>query len=130
MNKEEIIRYLKKVGFNTRKIVVISEAAMVLQNIKDSATKIDIAVREDYETLLLNNYDCMAALKDVNDIVLSYKYDDVINFWRNYFTYDVDYVDGVPCQKVSDIVFLKKELNRKEDVRDLKLIYKKRGYYE
>ena len=58
MNKEEIIKVLKKYNFDKNKYIVISGVAMVFLGIKEKINDIDISVTEDYYEYLLNNYNC------------------------------------------------------------------------
>ena len=59
MNRENIIKILKKYNFDNEKYIVISGASMVIHGIKDKTSDIDIAVTKDYYEYLLNHYECI-----------------------------------------------------------------------
>ena len=52
MNKREIIEKLKKYNFDFSKYIVISGAAMVIHDVKEETSDIDIAVSDDYYLFL------------------------------------------------------------------------------
>ena len=123
MNRKEIINYLKKYNFNTKKDIVISRAAMVLYGFKDDTPDIDIAVTKEYKKELLKNYNCVLENVETD----SYMIDDVINFGENFYKRRREYIEGFPVMKPMDIVDLKRKLNRAKDKKDLKIIFDKIG---
>ncbi len=124
MNRNEIIKVLKKYNFNPKKYVVISGAAMVLYGFKDETPDIDIAVTKEYEKELLENYKC--ELENITkDGKKAYMIDDVINFAANHYKRSKEYVNNFPVMKVKDLIELKQKLNRTKDKKDLKLIFDK-----
>lgn len=123
MKRNEIIDKLKKYNLNLDRYIVISGAAMVLYGIKEETPDIDISVDKDYEENLLNNYN--AKLEKINsDGTKAYIINDELNFGSNYYTENKAYINGIPVQKVEDILSLKLILNREKDKKDIELIKK------
>ncbi len=123
MKRNEIIDKLKKYNLNLDRYIVISGAAMVLYGIKEETPDIDISVDKDYEEKLLNNYN--AKLEKINsDGTKAYIINDELNFGSNYYTENKAYINGIPVQKVEDILSLKLILNREKDKKDIELIKK------
>ena len=121
MNKEEIIKILKRYNFDTNKYIVISGAAMVLQEIKEQTSDIDIAVEEDYSDYLLNNYDCI--FERVNEYGINcYMIDNVINFSETYYDSNYKVIENIKVQDANDILKLKQKLKREKDISDIKLL--------
>ena len=121
MNKEEILKVLKKYNFDKDKYIVISGAAMVLLGIKEKTNDIDIAIKEEYYDYLLNNYSCtFERVNEHNNKI--YFIDDVINFSSSYYKSNFVLVDDIPVQTIEDILELKLYLNREKDKKDIELI--------
>ena len=76
MDKNQIIKIIKKYKLDKSKFIVISGAALVLLGIKKTANDIDIWCDNDYCDYLLNNYDCK--LERINEF--GEKYSDVSQF--------------------------------------------------
>ncbi len=124
MNREEILKILKKYNLDAKKYVVISGAAMVLYGFKDETPDIDIAVTKSYYKELLEKYDCVLENIDKNGNK-AYLIDDTINFGINYYSRSKEYIEKIPVQRLKDLISLKQKLNRKKDREDLKLIFEK-----
>ena len=122
MKRNEIIEVLKKYSLDLKRYVVISGAAMVIYGFKEETGDIDIAVTKDYEEELLKNYNAVLENVDPNGNN-AYMINDIINFGSNYYSNEREYVDGIPVQRVEDIIKLKKMLNRDKDIKDLESIY-------
>ena len=94
---------------------------MVLLGIKESTNDIDIAIKEEYEEYLLNNYNCV--FEKNNDYSKAvYFIDNVINFSVSYYNKKDILIDDIPVQKPEDILILKISLNREKDKKDIKFI--------
>lgn len=129
MNKKEIIRILKKYNFDTKEYVVISGACMVLHGIKEETSDIDIAVSKKYYKFLLKNYNCeFERINEFGEKI--YFIDDIINFGKTYYSKNIEYIDDIPILNIDELIKLKRNLNRKKDIKDLKLIYKYKEKYE
>ena len=122
MNREDIIKKLKEYKFDVENYIVISGAAMVLYGFKDDTRDIDISCSERYTNKLLESYDCELEY-EYSDGSKAYMIDDIINFGSNYYSNERDYIEGIPVQRVEDIIKLKKKLNREKDLKDLEAIY-------
>lgn len=121
MNKKEIISILKKYNFDKNEYVVISGAAMVLYNLKETTSDIDLSVSEDYLKFLLENYECtFDKLNEYGKEV--YYIDDIINVGVSYMPNKKEFIDDIPVSSVDDIIKLKKHLNRDNDKIDLERI--------
>lgn len=121
MNKEEILRVLKKYNFDSNKYIVISGAAMVLLGIKESTNDIDIAIKEEYYDYLLTNYNCVFEKNnEYNKRV--YFIDNVINFSSSYYKNNFVLIEDIPVQTIEDILELKLFLNREKDKKDIEFI--------
>ena len=121
MNKEKIVKILNEYNLDKQEYIVISGAAMVLLGIKESTKDIDIGVTKDYYDYLLSHYNCVFDIYNVFNNAC-YMIDDTINFGIDYYTNDNVLIDGIPVQTIDDIINLKKSLNRKKDIEDIKKI--------
>ncbi len=124
MNREQILKILKKYNFNPKKYVVISGAAMVLYGFREETPDIDIAVTKEYYKELLEKYDCVLENIDKNGNK-AYLIDDIVNFGTNYYCRSKEYIENIPVQRLKDLISLKQKLNRTKDKKDLKLIFEK-----
>ena len=122
MNREEIIQKLKEYKLDINEYIVISGAAMVLYGFKEETRDIDISTTLEYKKYLLDHFNCELENKESD----AYMIDNILNFGINYYSEDKIFIDGIPTQKVEDIIKLKKFLNRDKDKKDLQLIYKKK----
>ena len=125
MNKKEILNILKKYNLKTEKYIIISSAAMVLNNIKKETKDIDISVEKDYEKELLKNYKCELEreIMDNNKKYKAYMIDDIINFSTHYYgEYKTKKIEGYNVQRIEEILKLKQRLNREKDKKDIILL--------
>ncbi len=121
MNKEQIIKILKKYKLNIKEYIVISGAAMVILGIKEKTNDIDISVTKEYYEYLKNNYNVtFDKINRYNNEV--YFIDNVINFGIDYYTENYINVDGINVETPNEILKLKRSLNREKDLKDIKLI--------
>ena len=121
MNKEQIIKILKKYKLNNKEYIVISGAAMVILGIKEKTNDIDISVTKEYYEYLKNNYNVtFDKINRYNNEV--YFIDNVINFGIDYYTENYINVDGINVESPNEILKLKRSLNREKDLKDIKLI--------
>lgn len=125
MNKKEILKKLKKYNLKEEKYIIISSAAMVLNNIKKETKDIDIAVDEEYEKELLKNYKCTLEreITDNNKKYKAYMIDDIINFSTHYYgEYKTKKIENYNVQRIEEILKLKQRLNRDKDKKDIKIL--------
>lgn len=91
MNREEIIKELKRYNFDIKKYIVISGTAMVLHGIKNGTPDIDLSIVPEYEEELLEDY--FAVLEHTNtDGTHAYMIDDIINFGVKYYSLPSIYI--------------------------------------
>jgi len=117
LNKEEILNILKSLDFDKNEYIVISGASLVVQGVKEETSDIDIVISEKLEKSLTNlNYH----IGFNNDKV--YELDN-IEFFRTYYD-ETDYIiiDGIRFATLESTLELKKRLNRKKDIKDIKAI--------
>ena len=132
MNKKEILNTLKKYNLKTEKYIIISSAAMVLNNIKKETKDIEIAVDEEYEKELLKNYKCELEREiiDKGKKYKAYLIDDLINFSVHYYgEYKSKKINGYNVQTIEEILKLKQRLNRDNDKKDIKILKEEIGEY-
>lgn len=121
MNKLEIQKTLFKYNFDKQNYVVITEAALVLNDMKEEAEIIDIAVTKNYFDYLIKTY----KIKNKNNIQNEEEYyiEDKIKFSTNYYDKkEIIYINDIPVQNIEKIKQIKQKLNRKEDIEDLNKI--------
>ena len=125
MIKQEIIDTLKK--YELKDYIIISGASMVLQDIKESTSDIDITVNKETNDYLLEKYDCKFE-KTVNDNKI-YFIDNIINFSTHYY-YEIDFIekDDLKLQTIKSILELKTNLNRDKDKKDIMILKKHLKY--
>ena len=125
MNKKEILATLKKYNLKSENFIIISSAAMVLNNIKEETKDIDISVDEEYEKELLKTYKCNLEreITDNNKKYKAYMIDDIINFSIHYYgEYKAKRIQNYNVQTVEEILKLKQRLNREKDQKDIKIL--------
>ena len=111
MNKREIIEKLKKYNFDFSKYIVISGAAMVIRDVKEETSDIDIAVSDDYYLFLLKNYMCIFdRINQYNNKV--YYIDDVINFAQSYYNCNYTIVEGIKMKGINKCLKLSQNINQ------------------
>lgn len=117
MNKEEILTILNQLEFDKNEYIVINDASMVMQNIKKTTSTIEIAISLKLEE----------KLQDLN-----YHFDDyfkkVYTFKElklsNTFYKETEYIEinDIRFATLESILILKKKLNRKKDLKDIKAL--------
>lgn len=119
--KSDILKILKNYNFNQKDYIVISGASLVLQNIKEYTSDIDIAVSSDPCNEILKKHNCTFE-KKVNNYDVWF-IDNIINFSNHYYN-KTEYIElqGYKVQTIDSILKLKKQLNRSKDNQDIQLI--------
>lgn len=120
-NKDNILKILKEYNFDSQDFIVISGAALVLQNVKEYTSDIDIATSNKLYNYLLKEYNCSFEKKIGNYDI--WFIDDTINFSNNYYE-KTEYIEllGYKVQTIDSILNLKKQLNRSKDKKDIQYI--------
>ena len=121
LNKKDILEILKKYNFNPNEYIIISSAALVLQDVKEYTTDIDITCTNELYNNLLENYDYTFE-KNVGQYKVWY-IDNLINFSNHYYN-EFEYIEllGYKVQTIESVLNLKKNLNREKDKDDIKII--------
>lgn len=123
MNKNEILDILRKYNFDFNEYMVISDASLVLQGIKEKTDDINIAVSQKYYDYLISNYDIEFEKENLG--IKRYYINRVINFNTNYYNRDeVIMYEGFPIQNLEGIRKLKVILSSDENLNDINLIDK------
>ena len=121
MNKKEILRVLENYNLDKSNYIVISGASMVLQDVKEYTSDIDIAVSQEYFKYLLSNYECVFERVNEYGMEVYFTY-DFINFSTAYYDSEYTLVNGIKVQSIESIIELKSKLNREKDKNDIKLL--------
>lgn len=121
-SKKEILEKLEKYNFDSNEYIINSSAALVLQDVKGYTSDIDIACSNSMYDTLLKKYNCLFEKKDGQYKV--WFIDGLINFSNHYYN-DIEYIElfGYKVQTIESVLSLKRNLNRKKDKNDIKLIF-------
>lgn len=120
MNKKEIISKLKNINLDLNEIIVISGASLVVQNIIDNTTDIDLSCSEDYYKKIKWEEKIGAAKTNI-------KYYDVFEIGNNfYFPDEVVIIDGIKFMNLKECLKVKEELNRPKDRKVIEFLKKQR----
>ena len=114
MTKKDIIETLNNYNLNKDKFIIISGAALVLQNFSNQTHDIDIWVSKDYYEYLLSNFNC--EFDRINEFGnKAFMIDDVINFSFDFCPKNYVYINGYKVASLRDCYNVKKLLNRDKD---------------
>lgn len=114
MTKKDIIETLNNYNLDKDKFIIISGAALVLQNSSNQTHDIDIWVSKDYYEHLLSNFNC--EFDRINEFEnKAFMIDDVINFSFDFCTKNYVYINGYKVASLRDCYNVKKLLNRDKD---------------
>lgn len=120
MTKDIIISKLKEIEneLDTSKVIVISGASLVLQGIIEKTNDIDLSCEKEFYNSI--SWPCKpGALKK------EIKTNDCFDISDNlYYPNDIVIVDGYKCMNIKKCYEIKKKLNRKKDLKIIKLIEK------
>lgn len=121
MTKNDIIEILNNYNLDKDKFIIISGAALVLQNFSNQTHDIDIWVSKDYYEHLLSNFNC--EFDRINEFGnKAFMIDNVINFSFDFCPKNYVYINGYKVASLRDCYNVKKLLNRdKEKILLLKL---------
>lgn len=125
MKKKEIIETLNIYNLNKKKYIVISGAALVLQDIIEETKDIDLYVDKEYYEFLLKNYNCIFERTNELD-EYCYMIDNIINFGKTFCPKNIKMIDEIKVSSIDDVLELKKYLNRKKDEIIIKKIERER----
>lgn len=114
MTKKDIIETLNNYKLDKDKFIIISGAALVLQNFSNQTHDIDIWVSKDYYEHLLSNFNC--EFDRINEFGnKAFMIDEVINFGFDFCPDNYVYINGYKVASLRDCYNIKKLLNRDKD---------------
>lgn len=121
LNKSTILKILKEDNLDPKRYIILSGASLVLQDIKEYTSDIDIAVDNTLYNEILNKYFC--TFEKYKDGYKIWYIDNIINFSNNLYT-TTKYIEiyGYKAQSLDSILELKRTLNRQKDKKDISLI--------
>jgi len=109
LNKEVILKKLKESILDKDKIIIISGASLVIQNIINETWDIDLSCDIDYYNLL--DWD-----KKIGALGKEIKFNDVFEISNNlYYPEDIIIIDGYKFMNLEKCLEIKKKLNRDKD---------------
>lgn len=111
MTKNDIIEILNNYNLDKDNFIIISGAALVLQNFSNQTHDIDIWISKDYYEHLLSNFNC--EFDRINEFGnKAFMIDDVINFSFDFCPKNYVYINGYKVASLRDCYNVKKLLNR------------------
>lgn len=116
LNKEQILDKLKELELDNDEFVVSMGSSLVLHGIKKETNNINISVKSDVFNRLKQRYN---SLYENNIEIIKYDMFEISNLDLNI---KKELIDNYYCQDLESILSIKKELNRKKDVKDIKAI--------
>lgn len=121
MTKKDILEILKIYNFDKKEFIILSGASLVLQNVKEDTSDIDITTSVYLYNKLLKEYNCVFE-KEVDNYLVWF-IDNIINFSTHYYD-EIEYINynGYKIQSLESILKLKESLNRNKDKSDIEKI--------
>ena len=129
MTKEEIFNKLEKLDLPKDKYIVISEASLVVQDITEETTDIDLTCSKDF-------YEKIDWSTKLGAFGVEVKYKDCFEIGYNLFKYqDVILINDYRFLSLENCLEIKKRLNRSKDKKlikelELKVCLKDNYYFE
>lgn len=121
MNKKEIISKLKNINLDLKKIIVISGASLVVQDIIENTTDIDLSCSEYY-------YKKIKWEEKLGAFKTNIKYYDVFEIENNFYYPDqIIIIDGIKFLNLEECLKIKEKLDR---IKDKQVILKLRQRLE
>ena len=121
MNKKEIISKLKNINLDLKEIIVISGASLVVQDIIENTTDIDLSCSEYY-------YKKIKWEEKLGAFKTNIKYYDVFEIGNNFYYPDqIIIIDGIKFLNLEECLKIKEKLNR---IKDKEVILKLRQRLE
>lgn len=122
MNKSDMIRELKNSKLDLAKVWVLCGSAMVLHNLREITSDIDLGCSSEYFNELLKNNPPMKIWCNGDR---SIDYAESIEIFEEWNINEVDYFEGIAISSISDLIVHKESLNREKDKKDLEVLYAK-----
>ena len=119
MKKDDIIKRLSTLPYDTSDYWVITGGAMVLYGFREETHDIDLGCTER----LADRLESEGYLTDrYSDGRREFHIGDDVEIFEGWLCDTVGYVDGIPVISVRGLIEMKKSLGREKDLRDVKLI--------
>lgn len=117
MNKEEVLNILKQLDYDKKEYIVINDASMVIQGLKNETNIIELAISEKLEEQLkyLDYYldDNFEKVYNSKSFQLSKTFYQQTEFIE---------IEQIRFATLESILKLKKKLNLKKDIKDIKAL--------
>lgn len=123
LNREDIIKIIKKEKLPSDKYWVGAGSALTLHGIREFTNDIDIGCNTELFNFLIKSRNLKPSMAPMGGRMISInKYIDIFEEFK---TYNIEYIEGIPCESLEDILAFKKLRNRSKDQNDIKLIKKR-----
>ena len=116
LNKEQILDKLNELELDKNEFVVSMGSSLVMHNIKKETNNINISISSDSFSRLKQKYN---SIYENNIEIIKYDVFEISNLDLNL---GKELIDNYYCQDLENIMSIKKELNRKKDIKDIKAI--------
>lgn len=116
LNKEQILDKLNELELDKNEFVVLMGSSLVMRNIKKETNNINISIGSDSFSRLKQKYN---SIYENNIEIIKYDVFEISNLDLNT---KKELIDNYYCQDLENIMSIKKELNRKKDIKDIKAI--------
>ena len=112
MNKQEVIKLLKKLNLPISDYYVLSSGCLVLYGLRNIANDLDLCVKPEYNLKEENKNECgFYHINDLVEVVVSGKY-----------PFEFDVVEGYQVQKLEQILNSKINSDKPKDKADVENI--------
>jgi hypothetical protein len=127
MNKNDIIYELKDSGLDLSKVWLLCGAAMVMHELRETTSDIDLGSGALYFNELLK----MSQPKNVwENGDRSIQFSQRIEIFEEWNISNAVFIEGIATSSVEDIIAQKEALNRVKDKSDLEILYSLRNKKE
>ena len=122
-NKENIIEAIKGLGLEDKKYIVYMGGSLCVRGIRDT-NDIDLGIEaEDFERLKKRfNKLYTISVMGYGKFEINTENGTIEIFKAEDFYDKIENVDGVWCQKLDEIIKMKKYFGREKDLKDIELI--------
>lgn len=119
MNKKKIIKRLNELPIPKIEYWVITGSALVLHNIKEETSDIDLGCTTNLINELIKlGYD----YKILKDYTRYIKYNQNIEIYENWIYDKIEYIEEIPVISINGLIEMKTNLGRPKDIEDINLI--------
>lgn len=122
-NKENIIEAIKGLGLEDKKYIVYMGGSLCVRGIRDT-NDIDLGIEaEDFERLKKRfNKLYTISVMGYSKFEINTENGTIEIFKAEDFYDKIEKIDGVWCQKLDEIIKMKKYFGREKDLKDIELI--------